>query len=160
MFIERIKFIGGKFIRHQTVVPRKKKYILVFLKEVCDRLLSFQQLWHWGGGCSPVSAHSEGLLTTKWHRHGRARLSLRTCSPRYTETDVDLQPFPADINECDASNQCAQQCYNILGSFICQCNQGYELSSDRLNCEGNIFPHVLEQEPTWLTFSCLTVLLM
>lgn len=158
MFIERIKFIGGKFIRHQTVVPRKKIYSGISKRSMWPTFVLPTTVAL--RGCSPVSAHSEGLLTTKWHRHGRARLSLRTCSPRYTETDVDLQPFPADINECDASNQCAQQCYNILGSFICQCNQGYELSSDRLNCEGNIFPHVLEQGPTWLTFSCLTVLLM
>lgn len=64
-------------------------------------------------------------------------------SYRYTEIYADLKPFLADINECDASNQCAQQCYNILGSFICQCNQGYELSSDRLNCEGNMFAKYL-----------------
>ncbi|OXB76145.1 UNVERIFIED_CONTAM: hypothetical protein H355_005356, partial [Colinus virginianus] len=49
--------------------------------------------------------------------------------------DKDLQFFLSDINECDANNPCAQQCYNILGSFICQCNPGFELSSDRINCE-------------------------
>ncbi|XP_070235650.1 EGF-containing fibulin-like extracellular matrix protein 1 isoform X2 [Bos mutus] len=53
------------------------------------------------------------------------------CPPGYQKRGEQC----VDINECDASNQCAQQCYNILGSFICQCNQGYELSSDRLNCE-------------------------
>lgn len=34
LFIGHIKFFEGKFIRYQTVIPRKK-YILVFLKEVC-----------------------------------------------------------------------------------------------------------------------------
>ncbi|XP_068831647.1 EGF-containing fibulin-like extracellular matrix protein 1 isoform X3 [Capricornis sumatraensis] len=54
------------------------------------------------------------------------------CATGYEQSEHNVCQ---DINECDASNQCAQQCYNILGSFICQCNQGYELSSDRLNCE-------------------------
>lgn len=85
-----------------------------------------------------VGAERE-LLIIGWSSHKRARLSLKMSSYTYTETHVYRKPFLADINECDASNQCAQQCYNILGSFICQCNQGYELSSDRLNCEGNVF---------------------
>ncbi|CAH7004960.1 Efemp1 [Phodopus roborovskii] len=54
------------------------------------------------------------------------------CATGYEQSEHNVCQ---DINECDASNQCAQQCYNILGSFICQCKQGYELSSDRLNCE-------------------------
>ncbi|XP_053239660.1 EGF-containing fibulin-like extracellular matrix protein 1 isoform X3 [Podarcis raffonei] len=40
-----------------------------------------------------------------------------------------------DINECETSNPCAQLCYNTVGSFICQCNQGFELSRDRMNCD-------------------------
>ncbi|XP_033001010.1 EGF-containing fibulin-like extracellular matrix protein 1 isoform X3 [Lacerta agilis] len=40
-----------------------------------------------------------------------------------------------DINECETSNPCAQLCYNIVGSFLCQCNQGFELSPDRINCD-------------------------
>lgn len=81
-------------------------------------------------------------------------------SSTYTETHVDLKPFLADINECDASNQCAQQCYNILGSFICQCNQGYELSSDRLNCEGNMFSEYLIAKVNLFMSSCLVMVFL
>jgi hypothetical protein len=71
------------------------------------------------------------LSTNDTYRYKRTRI--------YLKAFTYLKLFLADINECDASNQCAQQCYNVLGSFICQCNQGYELSSDRINCEGKIF---------------------
>ncbi|XP_039388996.1 EGF-containing fibulin-like extracellular matrix protein 1 isoform X2 [Mauremys reevesii] len=54
------------------------------------------------------------------------------CATGYEQSE---QNVCQDINECDANNPCAQQCYNILGSFICQCNPGFELSSDRINCE-------------------------
>ncbi|XP_029904567.1 EGF-containing fibulin-like extracellular matrix protein 2 [Myripristis murdjan] len=40
-----------------------------------------------------------------------------------------------DINECESSNPCQHQCYNILGSFICQCEQGYQLAADQLSCQ-------------------------
>ncbi|XP_071772190.1 EGF-containing fibulin-like extracellular matrix protein 1 [Centroberyx gerrardi] len=40
-----------------------------------------------------------------------------------------------DVNECESSNPCQHQCYNILGSFICQCEQGYQLASDQLSCQ-------------------------
>ncbi|KAJ6667092.1 hypothetical protein lerEdw1_019096 [Lerista edwardsae] len=52
-----------------------------------------------------------------------------------------------DINECETTNPCAQLCYNIVGSFICQCNQGYELSPDRINCDGeHLFPKWMVQQ--------------
>ncbi|KAH0622869.1 hypothetical protein JD844_025655 [Phrynosoma platyrhinos] len=41
----------------------------------------------------------------------------------------------SDINECETSSPCAQLCYNVVGSFLCQCNQGFELSPDRINCD-------------------------
>ncbi|KAL7987213.1 hypothetical protein Chor_006132, partial [Crotalus horridus] len=43
--------------------------------------------------------------------------------------------FFLDINECETGNPCAQLCYNIVGSFLCQCNQGFELSPDRISCD-------------------------
>lgn len=43
-----------------------------------------------------------------------------------------------DINECETSNPCAQLCYNIIGSFLCQCNQGFDLSPDRISCDGEL----------------------
>uniref|UniRef100_A0A4W5M959 Si:ch73-173h19.3 n=1 Tax=Hucho hucho TaxID=62062 RepID=A0A4W5M959_9TELE len=45
--------------------------------------------------------------------------------------DVGLE----DVNECEGSNPCQHQCYNIMGSFICQCEQGYELASNQASCQ-------------------------
>ncbi|XP_030052069.1 EGF-containing fibulin-like extracellular matrix protein 1 isoform X2 [Microcaecilia unicolor] len=53
------------------------------------------------------------------------------CAAGYEASD---QNVCTDIDEC-ATSPCAHQCYNVIGSFLCQCNQGYELSRDRVNCE-------------------------
>jgi fibulin 1/2 len=42
-----------------------------------------------------------------------------------------------DINECNVSLQfspCEHKCENTLGSFICTCNEGYEISTDGRHC--------------------------
>lgn len=53
-----------------------------------------------------------------------------------------------DINECDVrSANCAQQCVNTPGSYLCDCNPGYRLSSNGVECTGNVgglvLPHPL-----------------
>lgn len=45
-------------------------------------------------------------------------------------------PFVADVNECEVSHPCQHRCYNLMGSFICQCDQGYKLAADSVSCEG------------------------
>ena len=42
-----------------------------------------------------------------------------------------------DINECadDSLNGCNQICTNTIGSFVCECNSGYELGDDLMTCE-------------------------
>ncbi|KAL4612842.1 EGF-containing fibulin-like extracellular matrix protein 1 [Arapaima gigas] len=47
----------------------------------------------------------------------------------------DENNYCRDINECDVGSPCQHQCYNILGSFICQCEQGYELGPDSVSCQ-------------------------
>ncbi|KAG7999684.1 EGF-containing fibulin-like extracellular matrix protein 1 [Nibea albiflora] len=39
-----------------------------------------------------------------------------------------------DVNECAPSSPCQHLCYNVPGSYMCQCEQGYELSADQLSC--------------------------
>ncbi|XP_038822227.1 EGF-containing fibulin-like extracellular matrix protein 1 [Salvelinus namaycush] len=57
---------------------------------------------------------------------------LQEASQHYPDLgDVILQ----DVNECEGSNPCQHQCYNIMGSFICQCEQGYELTSNQASCQ-------------------------
>ncbi|KAF3688232.1 EGF-containing fibulin-like extracellular matrix protein 1 Fibulin-3 [Channa argus] len=46
----------------------------------------------------------------------------------------DEYNFCRDVNECVPSSPCQHQCYNLPGSFLCQCDQGYELTADQLNC--------------------------
>ena len=42
-----------------------------------------------------------------------------------------------DIDECRANiHLCEQTCVNTLGSFRCDCKQGYRLMQDGRSCEG------------------------
>lgn len=41
-----------------------------------------------------------------------------------------------DVNECEMGAPCQQRCYNTYGSFLCRCEQGYELGPDGISCNG------------------------
>lgn len=43
---------------------------------------------------------------------------------------------PPDVNECDMGAPCEQRCFNSYGTFLCRCNQGYELHRDGFSCSG------------------------
>ena len=51
-----------------------------------------------------------------------------------------IHPFISilsDIDECsDGTHNCSQICTNTNGSFICECNDGYELNFDGATCNG------------------------
>ena len=51
-------------------------------------------------------------------------------------TDASLLP---DVNECDMGAPCSQRCYNTYGTFLCRCDQGYELGPDGFACNGERF---------------------
>ena len=43
----------------------------------------------------------------------------------------------ADLNEClDQTDLCDQHCTNTPGSYVCDCNPGYELDPNRFTCIG------------------------
>lgn len=44
--------------------------------------------------------------------------------------------FSPDVNECDVQSPCQHHCYNLIGSFLCQCDQGYELAQNAVSCQG------------------------
>ena len=45
---------------------------------------------------------------------------------------------PLDINECDPSIAlCEHLCTNSNGSYTCDCEPGYSITTDQLSCLGN-----------------------
>jgi hypothetical protein len=49
-----------------------------------------------------------------------------------------VQSLHTDDDECGSDNGgCAQLCMNTPSSFVCGCREGYVLSSDGINCNGN-----------------------
>ena len=52
--------------------------------------------------------------------------------------------YYVDINECDTQNVgCAHTCQNVPGGVYCECDLGYELGPNNLDCEGISLRHVL-----------------
>ena len=50
----------------------------------------------------------------------------------------------SDIDECSSDNGgCAQVCTNTPGSYMCECNTGYELDGDGFSCNGKRFTFLL-----------------
>ena len=48
----------------------------------------------------------------------------------------------SDIDECAiGSSGCSQLCNNTIGSYVCLCNPGYQLSSDNESCIGEFKQH-------------------
>ena len=42
-----------------------------------------------------------------------------------------------DINECESDNgDCEQLCVNTLGSYQCECRDGFKVLEDDRSCEG------------------------
>ena len=45
-----------------------------------------------------------------------------------------------DINECAiGTSGCSQLCNNTIGSYVCACNPGYQLSYDNKTCSGELW---------------------
>uniref|UniRef100_A0A8C7WI39 EGF-like domain-containing protein n=1 Tax=Oncorhynchus mykiss TaxID=8022 RepID=A0A8C7WI39_ONCMY len=89
------------------------------------------------------SFQSQGTMQcAAGHRHGvdEAASRRRVCQqvggtvPGAMSRET-VPPCLADVNECEGSNPCQHQCYNIMGSYICQCEQGYELASNQASCQ-------------------------
>ena len=46
--------------------------------------------------------------------------------------------YYSDINECNLNiSGCSQECVNTVGSYYCDCDNGYLLDSDNHTCTGN-----------------------
>ena len=46
-----------------------------------------------------------------------------------------------DLNECDSGKNggCGQICNNMVGSYYCSCQTGYELDEDGRGCSGTLY---------------------
>ena len=48
--------------------------------------------------------------------------------------------FVIDIDECtENSHNCSHECINTIGSYVCDCNIGYQLDDTLLQCVGMHF---------------------
>ncbi|XP_070554671.1 pentraxin fusion protein-like [Ptychodera flava] len=62
-----------------------------------------------------------------------AEFETLPCCPGY---EVQ-QSKCVDIDECSVYQRfCEHECVNTQGSFYCECNHGYRLSTDRRSCQG------------------------
>ena len=54
---------------------------------------------------------------------------VKVCSKKWTHVNPHaLNMFTLDINECDAgTHACDHFCHNIIGSYTCSCESGFEL---------------------------------
>lgn len=55
------------------------------------------------------------------------------------KADMTKPSILPDVNECDMGAPCSQRCYNTYGTFLCRCDQGYELGPDGFACNGEWF---------------------
>ena len=50
---------------------------------------------------------------------------------------TELHFFLLDVNECAKGNGgCNQKCINKMGSYKCECLQGFEMQADNKTCSG------------------------
>ncbi|XP_028828244.1 EGF-containing fibulin-like extracellular matrix protein 2 [Denticeps clupeoides] len=47
----------------------------------------------------------------------------------------DDHGYCRDVDECATRNPCHHRCANVVGSFVCRCERGFELGSDLVTCE-------------------------
>ncbi|XP_053372966.1 uncharacterized protein LOC123561091 [Mercenaria mercenaria] len=56
--------------------------------------------------------------------------SCSSCPTGYKDVDGKCE----DDNECNITSVCSQVCINTVGSYSCQCNNGYRLAQDGATC--------------------------
>ena len=50
---------------------------------------------------------------------------------------INVMIVNTDVDECTQNiHNCEHTCENTVGSFLCGCNAGYELTSDGRTCQG------------------------
>ena len=77
------------------------------------------------------------------HIHVHTYEVMNHCRPTYMHIQkithiiiIMYIVFLTDINECENNGNCEQICTNTFGSFVCECNPGYQLNNDFMTCSG------------------------
>lgn len=84
---------------------------------------------------APVTAASSSTQRAgrvKVNTRARARPRIHSCAASLVSPTVVAPP---DVNEC-LDQPCSHSCFNTYGSFICSCEEGFELTSDGTSCIG------------------------
>lgn len=103
------------------------------------------------GYCQQLCANVPGSYSCSCNPGFILNPDSRTCQGAHTHTGTSLlfQPslcpsvlfnylFPVvgpDVNECD-EEPCTHGCFNTYGSFMCNCDEGFELAADGTSCIG------------------------
>ena len=53
----------------------------------------------------------------------------------YDDGEDDTSVTPPDVDECE-EEPCSHGCFNTYGSYMCNCDEGFELASDGTSCIG------------------------
>ena len=70
-------------------------------------------------------------------------LLLRNTNPKSNSSKyMALFSSIKDIDECRDANRCQHRCVNIVGSYHCTCETGYQLAADERTCEGKYCSYV------------------
>ena len=76
------------------------------------------------------------LYTGEWwsklHRYHKLFHRMSVLTTFFLQNNPNL-----DVNECQ-NNICEDRCKNTVGSFECDCGNGYTLGPDQRKCEGKI----------------------
>ncbi|PIK62257.1 putative low-density lipoprotein receptor-related protein 1-like [Apostichopus japonicus] len=82
------------------------------------------------GACIPSSQVNDGIAQCV---DGDDEMNTVVCEPGYTPSTNNTC---VDIDECKewTLHKCSQECVNVIGSFLCSCSEGFELS-DHTKCK-------------------------
>ncbi|ESN94954.1 hypothetical protein HELRODRAFT_87238, partial [Helobdella robusta] len=97
----------------------------------CD----FLEVYDGGDDKAPLLGKFCGVVTPASLQSTANKILVKFVSD-YSEVKTGfLAQFQKEKNECETSDhQCQQTCVNTIGSYRCQCSDGFELASDGRSC--------------------------